>query len=185
MEITSQIFEAHLKCNTKCWLRSVGQIGKQNTYAEWYQTQNDSYRQKGIRRFIEGQPQEEYSFSPTSNKDLKRASWRLAVCLSLECSYEKRRPSEPNQMISSIVKKTPQENRSSPQRSEVVLATKLEVVERLPPEGRGKTSQYIPLRFIFRNKLTIEDKLLLGFDAIVLSGVLGHNVKLRQNHTRG
>jgi predicted RecB family nuclease len=175
MEITSQIFQAHLKCNTKCWLRSVGQIGKQNTYAEWYQSQNDSYRQEGIRRLLEGLPQEEYSLSPISNH-LKPASWRLAVGLSLGCLYEEKRPPEPNQRISSITKKTLQENPSGPQRSEVVLATNLQVVERVPPERRGKTSQYIPLRFIFRNKLTIEDKLILGFDAIVLSGTLGHNV---------
>jgi hypothetical protein len=77
MKITSQIFEAHLKCNTKCWLRSRGRIGEQNTYAEWYRTQNDSYRQEGIRRLIEGLSQEKYSLSPTS-KDLKPASWLLA-----------------------------------------------------------------------------------------------------------
>jgi predicted RecB family nuclease len=175
MKITSQIFEAHLKCNTKCWLRSVGQIGKQNTYAEWDQTQNHSYRQEGIRRLLEGLSQEKCSLSPTS-KDLMPASWRLAVDLSLESVYEKKRPSELNERISSIIEKTRQENPLNPQRSEVVLATNLQVVERLPPEGRGKTSQYIPLRFIFRNNLSIEDKLLLGFDAIVLSGIIGHNV---------
>ncbi len=152
MKITSQIFEAHLKCNTKCWLRSLGQIGKQNTYAEWYRTQNDSYRQEGIRRLLEGLPQEKYSLSPTS-KDLKQASWRLAVGLSLECLYEKKRPSERNERYPSIMKKTLQVNPSGPQRSQVVLATNLQVIERLPPEGRGKTSQYIPLRFIFRNNL--------------------------------
>ena len=175
MKITSQIFEAHLMCNTKCWLRSLGNVGKQNRYAEWYQTQSDSYRQEGIRCLLEGLPQKEYSLSPTS-RDLRQAGWRLAVGLSLECLYEKKRPSEPNERFPSIMKKTLQVNSSGPQRSQVVLATNLQVVERLPPEGRGKTSEYLPLRFIFRNNLSIEDKLLLGFDAIVLSGIIGHNV---------
>ena len=175
MKITSQIFEAHLKCNTKCWLRSRGRIGEQNTYAEWYRTQNDSYRQEGIRRLIEGLSQEEYSLSPTS-KDLKPASWRLAVDLSLECLYEKKRPPEQNDPYPSTMKKTLQPNPSGPQRSQVLLATNLQVIERLPPEGRGKASEYIPIRFISRNNLSIEDKLLLGFDAIVLSGILRHTV---------
>jgi predicted RecB family nuclease len=174
MKITSQIFEAHLKCNTKCWLRSLGQIGRQNTYAEWCQTQNDSYRQEGIRRLFEELSQEEYCLSPPS-KDLKQTGWRLAVGLSLECLYQKKVPSERTERYPSI-KKTLHVNPSDSQGSQVVLATNLQVVERRRPEGRGKTFEYIPLRFIFRNKLSIEDKLLLGFDAIVLSGMLGHNV---------
>jgi len=171
MRITSQIFQAHLKCNTKCWLRSEGQIGRQNSYAEWDETQNDSYRQQGIRRLLEGLRQEEYVFSPKA-KDLKPATWHLAVNVLLQCIYEEKRPSEPNQEIS--IKKKFQGNPSCAQRSKVVLATNLQAIQRVPPRVRGKTSEYVPIRFIFRNKLTIEDKLTLAFDAIVLSRTLGH-----------
>ncbi len=174
MKITSQIFQAHLKCNTKCWLRSEGHTGKQNSYAEWDEIQNDSYRQKGIRRLLEGLHQEKYAFSPKA-KDLKQACWDLAVDPLLECLYQEKRPSQPNQKISSITKRTPQGNLSRSQRSGIVLATNLLVVQRVPPELRGKNSQYVPIRFIFRNKLTIEDKLTLAFDAIVLSRTLGHS----------
>ena len=123
---------------------------------------------------LEGIPQAEYSLSPTS-KDLKQASWHLAAGFSLECLYEKKRLSERNDRYPSIMKKTDQLNPSHPQGSQVVLATNLQVVERLPLEGRGKTFKYIPFRFIFRNKLTIEDKLTLAFDAIVLSRTFGHS----------
>jgi predicted RecB family nuclease len=174
MKITSQIFQAQLKCNTKCWLRSAGQTGKQNAYAEWDEIQNDSYREKGIKRLLEGLQQEKYVFSPKA-KDLKQARWHLAVNLSLECLYQEKRPPEPNQKISSITRRIAPMNLSRSQRSEIVLATNLHAVQRVPPELRGKNSQYFPIRFVFRNKLTIEDKLTLAFDAMVLSRMLRHN----------
>ena len=52
------------------------------------------------------------------------------------------------------------------------LESRVHGVERVPSEGRGKPAQFIPVRFIVRNKLTKEDKLLLAFDALVLSGLL-------------
>jgi len=37
--------------------------------------------------------------------------------------------------------------------------------------------QFIPIRFIFTNKLGKDDKLLLAFDAFVLSEMLGREVR--------
>ena len=51
-------------------------------------------------------------------------------------------------------------------------------VERIPSAGRGQAAQFIPIRFVFRNKLTRHDKLLLAFDALVISKVLGREVAL-------
>ena len=42
-----------------------------------------------------------------------------------------------------------------------------------PSEGRGKVAQFIPIRFEFTNKLGKDEKLLLAFDAFVLSEMLG------------
>jgi predicted RecB family nuclease len=42
--------------------------------------------------------------------------------------------------------------------------------------GRGRSAQFIPIRFIFRNKLTRDDRLLVAFDVLVLSEFLGHGV---------
>ena len=51
-------------------------------------------------------------------------------------------------------------------------------VEQIPSAGRGRTAQFVPIRFLFRNKLNRDDKLLLAFDAQVLSEVLSRKVGL-------
>ena len=58
------------------------------------------------------------------------------------------------------------------------LETCLHAVERVPSEGRGKSARFIPIRFVFTNKLGKEEKLLLAFDAFVLSEVLGGEVSV-------
>jgi predicted RecB family nuclease len=51
-------------------------------------------------------------------------------------------------------------------------------VERIPASGRSHPAQFIPIRFVFSNKLTRDDKLLLAFDALVISKMLGREVTL-------
>jgi len=51
-------------------------------------------------------------------------------------------------------------------------------VERLPSQGGAGPAQFIPIRFIHRNKLSRDDRLLLAFDALVLSGTFGRDVGL-------
>ena len=53
MNVTSALFEAFLKCPTKCYLRSTGQAGGENAYAEWVRAQNDAYRSKTAKQVIE------------------------------------------------------------------------------------------------------------------------------------
>src|SRR5918996_58950 len=60
----------------------------------------------------------------------------------------------------------------------VDLEARLHAVQRVPSEGRGRPAQFIPIRFAFTNKLSRDDRLLLGFDAFVLSEVLGSKVSL-------
>jgi len=47
--ITSHLFEAYLKCPTKCFLRSHGEAGTGNAYADWVRIQSESYRRNGIK----------------------------------------------------------------------------------------------------------------------------------------
>jgi predicted RecB family nuclease len=54
-----------------------------------------------------------------------------------------------------------------------MLESRLHAVERVPSQGRGKPARFIPIRFAFRNKLTKDDRLLVAFDARVLSEMLG------------
>ncbi len=51
MKITSSLFEAGLKCTTKCFLRSFGETGTGNAYADWVLTQAQflpQYRNQGL-----------------------------------------------------------------------------------------------------------------------------------------
>ena len=52
----------------------------------------------------------------------------------------------------------------------------LHALERIPSEGRGKSVQFVPIRFIPTDKVTPDDKLMLGFDALVLSDSLGRKI---------
>ena len=145
MKTTPYLFEAYLKCPTKCWLRSVGEASAGNDYAEWVKTETESYRSDGIKRLMDGLPAHECVVSPPATENVKAAQWRLAVDLAAQTDN---------------------------------LESRLHAVERVPSEGRGRPAQFIPIRFIYRNKLTPHDKLLLAFDALVLSEMLGREVSI-------
>jgi len=49
MRITSPLFDAFLKCATKCHLRSLGEIGSGNEFAEWVRVRDESYRHEAAR----------------------------------------------------------------------------------------------------------------------------------------
>jgi hypothetical protein len=51
-------------------------------------------------------------------------------------------------------------------------------VERIPAIGSARPAQLIPIRFIFTNKVGKHSKLLLAFDALVLSETLRRKVGL-------
>ncbi len=145
MNINSHLFEAYLKCPTKCWLRSQGEPGGGNEYAAWVQSQNEIYRSEGVRRLVEAVPPSEcVSDSPLVDR-LKSANWRFGIDMLAQTQ---------------------------------TLESHLHAVERLPSEGRGRPAQFIPIRFVFTNKLSKDDKLLLAFDALVLSEVFGREVRL-------
>ena len=56
------------------------------------------------------------------------------------------------------------------------LQSCIHAVERVPSNGQDKPIQFIPIRFIFTNKLTKEDKLRVAFDALVLSETIRNKV---------
>src|SRR5262249_47999798 len=58
------------------------------------------------------------------------------------------------------------------------MEANLQVVQRIPPEGTNKSSQFVPIRFVPANKLSRCDKLMAGFDAFVLSKASGVKVGL-------
>ena len=155
MKITASLFEFGLKCFTKCFLRSSGETGKGNAYADWVRTQTESCRSEGIRGLMAGTAHDEVIIGALGTKDQKTAKWRLAVDVAAHAQD---------------------------------LESSLHAVERVPSKTRGQPGQIIPIRFVFTNKLTKDDKLLLAFDAFVLSEMLGHEINFGKiihgdNHT--
>jgi predicted RecB family nuclease len=57
------------------------------------------------------------------------------------------------------------------------LEIRLHAVQRVP-SGRGKATQFIPIHFAFANKLTLDDKLFLAFDAFALSKMIGRDIRI-------
>lgn len=141
--VTASIVEAFLKCPTKCYLRSLGEVGTENVYATWVRAQNESYHKDGIKRLTEGSTPDECITGSPSAINLKAAKWRLAT----DCVVRTQN-----------------------------LESSLHAVERIAPECRGKPAQFIPIRFILDNKLSLDDKLLLTFDTLLLSEILGQAV---------
>jgi hypothetical protein len=144
MTITSQLFEAYIKCPTKCFLKGRGEVGTGNAYAGWVREQNVLYRSEGTKRMTRGNVCECINGTSEAVK-LKSPHWHLAVDFIARADN---------------------------------LESTIDLVERLPSQEGGGPAQFIPIRFIHRDKLTRDDRLLLAFDAFVLSGTLERDVGL-------
>jgi predicted RecB family nuclease len=147
MKITPDLFEAYLKCPTKCWLRATNEPSAGGSYPEWVTVQNDSYQVSERRRLAAESPDDEVVISPDT-KDLEDAKWRFAFGLAVRART-----------------------------NSCVLESELQALERVPA-GRGRPAQFIPIRFVFTNKLGNEVKLALAFDAFALSRFLGREISL-------
>ena len=79
MLITSHLFEAYLKCQTKCFFRSLGETATENGYSDWVQAQQASYRNEEIKRLTQGAAQNECVTRPIDREDVQSAKWRFAV----------------------------------------------------------------------------------------------------------
>jgi predicted RecB family nuclease len=79
MNITSRLFEAFLKCPTKCLLRSRGETGTENGYANSIQAENETYQRVSTDRVMEGTVQDEHATSALCAHDRKFAKWEWAV----------------------------------------------------------------------------------------------------------
>jgi predicted RecB family nuclease len=145
MKITTSLFQAYIKCPTKCWLKFTGEPATGNAYADWVNTKNESYRTAAIERMRSEFPQEEWAVAP-AQESLTTSLWRLGFDVFVATSQN--------------------------------LETRLDAVERVPPEGRGKSTRFIPIRFVYTNKLNKDDKLPLAFDASVLSEMLRREVSV-------
>ena len=189
MNISVDLFEAFIKCSTKCWLRASGEPTSGNAYAEWVKAQNRFYRDDAAKRLIADAPANECEVAPVA-ENLGSAKWRLAVGMQVCMPFATRLSTHagsgsiPSQKNSYVDLCPPAKSEAS------LIATKmpaplslvacLHAVERLPSAGRGKNTQFTPIRFVFTNKLTNDDRLLLAFDSLVLSEALGRDIAVGQ-----
>jgi hypothetical protein len=148
MKITSDLFHAYLKCPMKCKLRATNELADGNDYPEWVKARNYSYRVTETARLVAASPKNEIALSPDM-ENVKRAQWRLATSLAINAQMDS-----------------------------FVLETELHAIERVPANRRGQSTQLIPIRFVFTNKLDRDDTLLLAFDAFTLSKSLGREISL-------
>jgi predicted RecB family nuclease len=174
VKISSDLFEAFLKCPTKCWLRFTGEPTAADAYAEWAQTQNESYRAAAAKRFIADEPANECAVAPVV-KNPKAGKWRVAVDVLAQTPEPEARSNRCSAAQTSTSEMSPNLTSSTTNdqaRPNWISESRLHAVERLPSEGRGKPAQFVPIHFIFRNKLTKDDKLVLAFDAFVFSEMI-------------
>ena len=148
MKITADIFAAHLKCPMKCWLRTTDEPFSGSAYTEWARTQSHSYRTTETELLVSQSSNNEFAFSP-SLCNLESEKWRTA---------------------SSILVQTQTDN--------CILESELHAISRVPATIKSHPDDLTPIRFIFTNKLGTLDKLLLGFDAFVLSKSIGRSVRV-------
>ena len=143
MPITTDLIEAYLKCPTKCFLLSHGEVGTGNAYADWARTKSTSFRREGIGRLIAGVAADKSVTSTSATENLSVAQWRLAI------DFEARSQN---------------------------LQSACHAVERIPSRGRERAAQFIPIRYVPRNKPTRDDKLLVAFAGLVLSEMLDRTI---------
>jgi hypothetical protein len=67
------------KSATKCFLRSRGEIGTGNTYANWVTAEQLSYSSEGIKHLVEGVAEDECVTGAIDSKELRSPKWRLAI----------------------------------------------------------------------------------------------------------
>jgi hypothetical protein len=127
MIITIDLVQAFLKCPTKCFLRSCGEVGTGNAYAAWIRTKDDLFRIEGIKRLAEGVAPDKCVTGTHALESLKPAQWHLGIDFAVQSQN---------------------------------LQCSCHAVEQIPSAGRGRTAQFVPIRFVFRNKLNRDDKLL-------------------------
>src|ERR1700674_337960 len=108
MKIPADVFEAFIKCPTKCWLRAAGEPTSGNAYAGWVQSQSESFRATATERLLSETPKDESALSPPA-ENLKTAKWRLATKMVVQA-----------QMDSCVIK------------------SEIHAVEQVPSEGRGR-----------------------------------------------
>ena len=79
MIISAPIFEAYLKCPSKCWFLFLGKKGDTNIYSDFVRNQNNAYRTAGLERLMVKIQPSECVVKPSVPVNIKTATWMLAI----------------------------------------------------------------------------------------------------------
>src|SRR6266481_5946151 len=132
MTITPHVFSAFLKCPTKCWLLATNERPSGNAFADWVKSKNETYRTAVVEKLRANTSEGQISNAPTM-ENLKAANWQLAADIVARAQLDS-----------------------------CLLESRFPAVERIPAKGRGKPDQFMPVRFVFRNKLDKDEKLKMA-----------------------
>jgi len=144
MKISPNLFEAFLKCPTKCWIRFSSEPPTGNAYAEWVQTETESYRAEAVKRLTANSPAGECAALRSSRREedhysaenLKTVKWKFAVDIPACTELGSSRGNE--------AQTSPPETSQSVLTSAAIIETCLNAVERIPSAGRGQPAQFVP-----------------------------------------
>ncbi len=81
MIISTPIFEAYLKCPSKCWFLFLDKKGDANIYSDFLGKRNNAYRAAGIERLMAKIQPGECVVKPSIPLNIKIATWLLAIDL--------------------------------------------------------------------------------------------------------
>jgi len=140
MQITDEIFQAFLKCETKAYLKGSNSDVVHPEIADWRQRVVESYKSICCARLRSAFSEDECLDGPSTPHDFNNNRYRLLINCVVQTQG---------------------------------LLTRIPVLERLPTPERTKRSPLVPIRFVPGEKIAKGDKLLLAFDAVVLSAVFG------------
>lgn len=140
MLISDETFYAFLSCETKCHLKSSGNIEFKRDLVEWQRSYLDNYKQKCLVNLYSKFGEDECLPGPSSLEALENDKNRLIADCILSTNG---------------------------------LQSHTHALERSTTPVKRKQSPFIPIRFFPNEKITKYDKLLLAFDALVLSSAFG------------
>src|ERR1700757_3598952 len=84
MMITNDLVETFLKCSTKCFLRSCGEVGTGSAHAAWVRTRNDGFRIEGTKRLVAGGAPDKYAIRTQAMERRKPAPWYLGIDFTVQ-----------------------------------------------------------------------------------------------------
>jgi hypothetical protein len=79
MIISAPIFEAYVKCPSKCWFLLFDKEGDANIYLDFIRNQSNAYRIAGIERLMAKMKSCEYVVMPSVPVSIKTVTWMLAL----------------------------------------------------------------------------------------------------------